>query len=223
MACTTCTFEPTLWTWNTADKLTGIKDYTELLMTIAIYPNTKYQTYKDWLAGSEASQYINPSSSYKLSSADLANWNAKFKNYDNRAIEVTVQFTPIQQQGQSGGFCIYKQDWTYSTDPNNPLVDNSAGTATTTQTLGITCSVVKATTGPTVVTTWNSPDFRTFWLPISYKANLDAGTLNLYDDTDSTLQSYRTDNKSFFKGLTHWKGTMSGGGMLISDKYQLIA
>jgi hypothetical protein len=50
---------------------------------------------------------------------------------------------------------------------------------------------------------------------------LDAKTLNLWDDSDKVLQQYRTDDKTIFKGLTHWKGTMSGSSGLISDKYQL--
>jgi len=49
----------------------------------------------------------------------------------------------------SGGFCMYMKQWQYSTDPENPLIDNtSASTNLTTEQLGISCSVVKATTGP---------------------------------------------------------------------------
>jgi len=77
---------------------------------------------------------------------------------------------------------------------------------------------VKSTSGPTVS---KDEDFRTYWLPTTYKEQLDAKTLNLWDDADTITQKYRTDDKTIFEGLTHWKGTMSGSSGLISDKYQL--
>lgn len=81
---------------------------------------------------------------------------------------------------------------------------------------------MKATTGPTVKTTWDSQDFRAFWLPLSYKDKLDAGTLDLFDTTDTTLQSYRLDTQTIFRGLKYWRGSMSSSGMLVSDKYELL-
>lgn len=125
----------------------------------------------------------------------------------------------------SGGFCIYIEKWQFTTDPNNPYLPGlgSAGVNVTTQQLGISCSIVKSTTGPQVNQIWNSPDFRSFWLPVGYKTQLDAGTLNLFDDTDATLQTYRMDNKSQYRGLQYWHWAMSGSGMLISDKYELKA
>ena len=123
----------------------------------------------------------------------------------------------------SGGFCMYIKQWQYATDPSNPLIaQGAAGTNVTTEPLGISCSVVKATTGPTVKTTWDSTDFRAFWLPLSYKDKLDAGTLDLYDLTDTTLQSYRLDTQTIFRGLKYWRGSLSSSGMLISDKYELL-
>ena len=79
----------------------------------------------------------------------LDSWISTFTNYDKRCIQVTVQFNAINAQNMSGGFCMYMKQWQYATDPNNPLVDNtSAGANVTTEQLGISCSVVKATTGP---------------------------------------------------------------------------
>ena len=45
---------------------------------------------------------------------------------------------------------MYMKQWQYATDPNNPLIDQTSvlGSNITTEQLGISCSVVKAATGP---------------------------------------------------------------------------
>jgi len=59
-------------------------------------------------------------------------------------------------------------------------------------------------------------------LPLRFKTNLDSGNLDLFDDGLTDVQQYRRDNRSYFKGLEYWRGSMSGSGMLISDKYELF-
>lgn len=76
-------------------------------MQIIIYNNKKAETYSTWLNSEEVKQYINPSSSYRVTAANLASWQSILKNYDKRCIEVTVQFNAIQAQNMSGGFCMY--------------------------------------------------------------------------------------------------------------------
>jgi len=124
-------------------------------MQIVLYNNVNYDTYNQWL-NSDAVLYLNPSSSYNLKASDLTAWAQKFPSYNRRSIQVTTQFNPIQNQGMSGGFCMYIKSWSYNGDPNNPLLDQSGVANPTTEDLGITCSVVKARSGPTVDTTWNS-------------------------------------------------------------------
>ena len=65
-------------------------------MQIIIYNNKKADTYNTWLNGSEAQQYVNPSTSYHMTSSDLSSWQSTLKNYSSRCIEVTVQFNAIQ-------------------------------------------------------------------------------------------------------------------------------
>lgn len=174
-------FAPTLFTWKVDDRLTGIHQYTDISIQIAIYNNVNYDTYKTWL-NSDAVLYINPSSLFNLNSSDLTSWANKFPSYNRRAIQVQTQFNPIQNQGMSGGFCIYIKSWSYNDDPNNPLIDQTGVANVKTEELGITCNVAKARSGPTVDIAWNSQDFRSFWLPLRFKTNLDTGSLDLFDD-----------------------------------------
>ena len=76
---------------------------------------------------------------------------------------------------------MYIASWPRPKDPSNPNINFVD------EPLGITCCTVKATQSQTVNTAWNSPDFRSFWLPVIYKNDLDAGTLNLWDDTNTIL------------------------------------
>lgn len=188
------TFEPLKFVWDSNAKTTRHADYDSVQMSISLFDNTDFDTYKTWLNGDAVKSITNDSSKGKLTAGDLTGWASAFNNYSSRCIQVAVQFKPIQTYEMVGGFCIYIASWAKPTDPNNPNINlvNEA--------LGISCNTVKATSGPTVNTSWNSPDFRSFWLPVAYKSDLDAGKLNLWDDTNTILQGYRT-SFSPYRGL----------------------
>ena len=63
---------------------------------------------------------------------------------------------------------MYKADTQKTLDSDED--DGAAGNQNVRyEDLGITCSVVKANSGPNVSSKHNSEDFRTYWLPTSYK------------------------------------------------------
>ena len=129
----------------------------------------------------------------------------------------------INYQGMSGGFCILKEYWmriltqteTDQTDHNGETInkDNFEN-----EPLGITCATVKANSGPTIDEK-TFADRKSFWLPLTYKTQLDEGTLNLWNTTDTTLQGYEITDE--FHGWTHWKIYMSGASNMIAVKAQL--
>ena len=80
---------------------------------------------------------------------------------------------------------------------------------------------MRANGSPTIDQQWDSADFRSYWLPESYKAIIDAGSVDFWDDTDTTLQGYRRDNRSNYRGVEYWQSSMPSSGTLISKKYEL--
>ena len=77
------TFEPKVFTVDTSTVTP--RTYESIKMTISIYDNADYDTYKTWLNG-DAVQYINASGSYKLTSTDLTGMAAKFQSYSKQSI-----------------------------------------------------------------------------------------------------------------------------------------
>jgi len=114
-----------------------------------------------------------------------------------------------------GGFCIYIKERIYPRDPAFPNVN------LVTEPLGISCATVRASSSPTVDQQWNSADFRSYWLPLTYKEFLDAGTVNFWDDTNTPLQNYRRDNRNSYRGVEYWSSSMPSAGTLLSNKYEL--
>ena len=176
-------FEPRIFSWEEKAATTGVKDYTELSLKAVLFLNTDYKIYNDWLSSNEARTYISSDTDKNLSYQDLNYFVEKFKNYDAFSIEIFVQFPPINAKGMQGGFCMYKADTQKTLDSTED--SGAAGNDNVRyEALGISCSVVKSTSGPTVS---GDDDFRTYWLPTTYKEQLDAKTLNLWDDADTVL------------------------------------
>ena len=121
----------------------------------------------------------------------------------------------------SGGFCIYKDRWMRILTPEDKTDDNAEQKNTDNfewEELGISCATVKANTGPTV-SEKTFDDRASFWLPLTYRSQLENGSLNLWNTTDTTLMSHKITDE--FHGFTHWKMYMSGNSRLIAVKYQL--
>lgn len=137
------TFEPENFTWDEKSPTFGKQTYSAVGIDIILYDNTEYDIYRAWLNG-DAVQFIEPSGANQLTSYYLNLFSGKFDSYHKRCMQVTVSFNPIQAQGAEGGFCLYIEKWMYPRDPNLPNVNLVE------QELGITCSTVKALSGPTV-------------------------------------------------------------------------